>query len=87
VQLYRTFLLTEAGPVLRGRYGDARLTVPTRLVAGSADPVITPALLRGYEDRADDMTVEVLEGVGHFLPEEAPEVVADRARALFATAR
>lgn len=82
--LYRTFLLTEAGPVLAGRYRDARLTVPTRLVGGSADPVITPALLRGYEDRADDMTVEVVEGFGHFLPEEAPELVADRVRTLFA---
>ena len=83
VLLYRTFLLSEAGPVMGGRYRDARLTVPTRLVGGSADPVITPALLRGYEDRADDMTVEVLDGVGHFVPEEAPEVVAERAKALF----
>jgi pimeloyl-ACP methyl ester carboxylesterase len=83
VRLYRTFLLTEARSVMAGRYRDARLTVPTRLVGGSADPVITPALLRGYEDRADDMTVEVLEGIGHFVPEEAPEVVADRVRALF----
>src|SRR3954447_3089038 len=87
VRLYRTFLLTEARPVMAGRYRDARLTVPTRLVGGSADPVITPALLRGYEDRADDMTVEVLEGIGHFVPEEAPEIVADRVRALFAVAR
>ena len=87
VRLYRTFLLAEAGPVLAGRYSDARLTVPTRLVAGSGDPVVTTALLRGYEDRSDDMTVEILEGLGHFLPEEAPEVVADRARELFATAR
>jgi pimeloyl-ACP methyl ester carboxylesterase len=29
------------------------------------------------------MSVEILDGVGHFVPEEAPEVVADRARALF----
>jgi pimeloyl-ACP methyl ester carboxylesterase len=84
--LYRTFLLSEAAPVMTGRYGDARLTVPTRLVGGSADPVITPALLRGYEERSDDMTVEVVEGVGHFVPEEAPQLVADRARTLFAPA-
>jgi pimeloyl-ACP methyl ester carboxylesterase len=83
VQLYRTFLRSEAGPVMRGRYLDQRLTVPTRLVGGAGDPVITRALLRGFEEHADDMTVEVLEGVGHFVPEEAPEVVADRARVLF----
>ena len=86
VRLYRTFLLREARSVLAGRYRDARLTVPTRLVVGSADPVITPALLRGYEDRADDMTVAVLDGVGHFVPEEVPDVVAERARGLFAAA-
>ena len=83
VLLYRTFLATEALPVMSGRYRDARLTVPTRLLGGSGDPVITPAFLSGYDDRADDMTVEVLEGVGHFVPEEAPEVVAERIRALF----
>ena len=80
--LYRTFLLREVGPVMHGRYADARLTVPTRLVVGANDPVITPALMRGYEDRADDMTVEVLEDVGHFVPEEVPEVVATRVRGL-----
>jgi pimeloyl-ACP methyl ester carboxylesterase len=84
VRLYRTFLLREAAPVMAGRYRDARLTVPTRLVGGEHDPVITPALLRGYEDHADDMTVEVLDGVGHFLPEEAPDAVAARIRTLFA---
>ncbi|MCA1710937.1 MAG: alpha/beta fold hydrolase [Actinobacteria bacterium] len=82
-RLYRTFLLSEAGPVMRGRYRDRRLTVPTRLVGGSGDPVITSAFLKGYEDHADDLTVEVLEGVGHFIPEEAPDVVTDRARQLF----
>jgi len=82
VQLYRTFLLREAGPVMTGRYRDARLTVPTRLVGGEHDPVMTPALLEGYQDHADDMSVETLEGIGHFLPEEAPDVVADRIRAL-----
>ena len=83
VLLYRTFLATEALPVMYGRYRDVRLTVPTRLLGGAGDPVITPAFLTGYDDRADDMTVEVLEGVGHFVPEEAPDVVAARARALF----
>jgi pimeloyl-ACP methyl ester carboxylesterase len=29
------------------------------------------------------MTVEALDGIGHFVPEEAPEAVAERARALF----
>lgn len=83
VQLYRTFLLGESRSVMAGRYRDQRLTVPTRLVNGSADPVANGALIDGWQEHADDMSVEILDGVGHFVPEEAPEVVADRARELF----
>jgi pimeloyl-ACP methyl ester carboxylesterase len=81
VQLYRTFLLQESWRV--GRYADARLTVPTRLVNGDSDPVANGALIDGWERNADDMTVEILHGVGHFVPEEAPEAVAQRAVELF----
>ena len=81
VQLYRTFLLSESWRT--GRYASARLTVPTRLVNGDRDPVSSRALLEGWQQHADDMTVELLEGVGHFVPEEAPEVVAARALTLF----
>lgn len=80
--LYRTFLLREGIPVMRGRYDASRLTVATRLVGGSGDPVIVPSLLDGWQDHADDMIVEVLDGVGHFVPEEAPQEVAARVRAL-----
>lgn len=83
VALYRTFLLSESRGVMAGRYADARLTVPTRLVNGNADLVSSRALLDGWQRNADDMTVEILDGIGHFVPEEAPEVVAERARALF----
>jgi pimeloyl-ACP methyl ester carboxylesterase len=80
--LYRSFVLRESLPVLLGRYRDARLAVPTRLVVGDGDPVCRPALLRGWEDAADDMTVRVLPGVGHFVPEEAPDVVEQVVRDL-----
>ena len=82
-RLYREVVLHEGLPVALGRYRGSRLTVPTRLVVGDGDPVASPALLEGWEDCADDMTVEVLPGVGHFVPEEAPDEVAARARALF----
>jgi pimeloyl-ACP methyl ester carboxylesterase len=81
VQLYRTFLLSESWRT--GRYASARLTVPTRLVNGAGDPVSSRALIDGWQSHADDMTVEILDGVGHFVPEEAPEVVAARALTLF----
>ncbi|MFP5220021.1 MAG: alpha/beta fold hydrolase [Actinomycetes bacterium] len=83
VRLYRTFLLGESLQVLRGRYTGQRLAVPTRLVVGEDDPVATGPFLSGWEDHTDDMSVEVLPGVGHFVPEEAPDVVADRVRTLF----
>ena len=82
VRLYRSFLYGEAVQVGLGRYADQRLTVPTRLVVGDADPVATRPFLSGWQGRADDMAVEVLPGVGHFVPEEAPQEVAERVRAL-----
>ncbi|MCW2778696.1 MAG: alpha/beta hydrolase fold protein [Frankiales bacterium] len=75
--LYRTFLLHEAAPVWAGRYRPEDLQVRTRLVAGEDDLVVTPALLAGW-----DGDVTLLPGVGHFLPEEAPQVVADAVRDL-----
>jgi pimeloyl-ACP methyl ester carboxylesterase len=83
VALYRTFLTRESLAVARGRYADARLAVRTRLVVGDGDPVAAGPFLRGFEDRADDMGLEVLPGVGHFVPEEAPDDVAARVRSLF----
>ena len=83
VLYYRTFLLREALPVFRGRYRRMRLHVPTLILAGERDITIPPVLLRGYEPYADAMWVEAIPGIGHFLPEEAPALVAERARAFF----
>jgi pimeloyl-ACP methyl ester carboxylesterase len=83
VQIYRTLLLREIGAILGGRYRDQRLRVPTLLVYGNRDPVIRGERLRGWEEHADDMRIEEIDG-GHFLPDEQPAIVADRALALFA---
>jgi pimeloyl-ACP methyl ester carboxylesterase len=80
-QLYRTFLLREV-PRL-GRYGNQRLVVPTRLIIGKHDMIGSPALLDGWQANADDMSVEVLEDVGHFIPDEAPAAVAARVIDMF----
>lgn len=86
VSLYRTFLLRELAPLVRGRYRGMRLTTPTLLLSGGEDRAIRPGDLGGYEPYADHMSVEVLPGVGHFIPEESPGVVLDRALAFFAPA-
>lgn len=83
VQTYRTFALREALRMLRGAYADTRLTVPTRLLIGGDDAPLHPALLTGWQRHADDMQVEVIPGAGHFLADECPDLVADRARAFF----
>ena len=80
VLLYRSMVLREGAPVFLGRYRGQQLRVPTRLVVGDGDPIASPALLEGAPAELD---VEVLPGLGHFLPEEAPEAVAQRVRALF----
>jgi pimeloyl-ACP methyl ester carboxylesterase len=33
-------------------------------------------LLRGYEDHADDLTVDVVPNASHFIPDEQPAAVA-----------
>ena len=78
VLLYRTFLTREAG-----RTPGGRLRTPTRIMVGAGDPAIRPFLLEGAERDADDLVVEIVPDCGHFVPEERPELVAERARALF----
>jgi hypothetical protein len=45
--------------------------------------VIRPHLLEGWERYAGDMRVEHVPGIGHFIVDEVPELVADRALAHF----
>ena len=80
VQLYRVFNWREAVPLLRGRYAGQRLTVPTQIVFGVDDFVLRPQMLAGAERHADDLAIEFVAGCGHFIADEMPELVADRAR-------
>jgi pimeloyl-ACP methyl ester carboxylesterase len=81
--VYRSFLAREFWTIGAGRWSSRGLKVPTRLVCGAGDPVAVPAFIDGFEEYADDMTFEALDGVGHFVPEEAPAATAERALALF----
>jgi pimeloyl-ACP methyl ester carboxylesterase len=84
VRMYRVFNLREMGPLLAGRYDSRRLTVPTLLLFGTDDKALRPQLLAGYERHADEMRVELVPGCGHFIADERPDLVAERARELFA---
>lgn len=84
VQVYRTFTLREAPQIMRGRYAQQRLEVPTRLLFGTGDAALNHKLLAGSENHADDLEIEKVEGCGHFIVDEMPDLVAERARAFLA---
>jgi pimeloyl-ACP methyl ester carboxylesterase len=85
VQMYRVFNLREVGPIARGRYAKARLRVPTKLLFGTGDAALNHNLLAGYERHADDMQLEKVDGCGHFIADEMPDLVAERAREFFSS--
>lgn len=78
VAMYRTFLTREALPIVRGRYARQTLQVPSTLIVGGRD-LVTATMRPGRVAGQPNLTVERLDGVGHFLPEEAPALVARRA--------
>lgn len=79
-QWYRTFQTGELLRWIRGEYSDARVVVPLRWVTGLKDPVITPTMHHGYEDYASDITFEHVPDVGHWIIEQAHDLVLDRLR-------
>jgi len=85
VQMYRVFNLREAPEMARGRYADTHLTVPTRLLFGTGDQALNHNILAGTERRAEDMLIEKVEDCGHFIVDERPDLVADRAREFFSS--
>src|SRR3954449_11636766 len=83
VQMYRVFNLRETPAIARGRYADARLSVPTKLLFGTGDSALNHQILAGSERHADQLTIEKVDGCGHFIVDEMPDLVAERARELF----
>jgi len=71
---------------LRGEFAGLRLTVPTLLLHGTRDLAIDHRALGQWRANAAQMELELREDSGHFIAEELPDVVADRARTLFARA-
>jgi pimeloyl-ACP methyl ester carboxylesterase len=84
VQTYRTFVTRELAAMIRGRYRDRRLRAQTLWLHGTGDVVIRPFMLEGTEPYADDLKVELVEGAGHFIADERPELVLERALSFFA---
>jgi pimeloyl-ACP methyl ester carboxylesterase len=77
---YRSFLLRDAAELSRAASG-RRLTMPARLLYGTEEP-LGVGLARGIERHGDDAALELLDGAGHWVPEERPDAVAARIREL-----
>jgi pimeloyl-ACP methyl ester carboxylesterase len=84
VQTYRTFVVRELAAMARGRYRDKRLKAPVLWLHGTGDPVIRPFMLQGTEPHADaEVEIEMVDGVGHFIADERPDLVLERALSFF----
>lgn len=77
-RLYRAFFLQELPQLLRGRYSAADLRVPTRLVFGQRDVVITTRAAEDAAAQSDQIELELVSDATHFVVDEKPELVADR---------
>jgi pimeloyl-ACP methyl ester carboxylesterase len=71
-KLYRAFLTRE---LTSRAFAHHRFAMPARLVMGDHEPF--RAFAEGFRGEVD-----IVPGAGHFLPEEAPEAVAERIRAM-----
>jgi pimeloyl-ACP methyl ester carboxylesterase len=76
-RLYGTFL-RGLPALLRGRYSAADLRVPSRLVFGARDPVLTTRAATAAAAQSDSLDLELVHDAGHFVVDQRPELVADR---------
>jgi pimeloyl-ACP methyl ester carboxylesterase len=81
--LYRDFIVPTFPRVLAGKYRGMRLSAPTLVLFGSEDPNMRADTLGGYEDYADDLSLERVDGASHFIADEKPGVVVGRALEFF----
>jgi pimeloyl-ACP methyl ester carboxylesterase len=80
---YRSYLMVDSPRTLFGKYRSLRLKVPTLMLHGVEDRILREPFLRGYEPFADEMSVELVPNAGHFIAEEQPDYVAERALSFF----
>lgn len=81
-QVYRDFWRRDVAATARRR---GRLDQPFLVVHGMKDPVVRPAMLRGFRDLASDLRVEELPDAGHFVVDQRPEKVTELLAAHFRT--
>jgi pimeloyl-ACP methyl ester carboxylesterase len=83
---YRTFLLRELPGGARNPE-TRRATVPIRALFGVDDPAVRESMVSPDTANADDYTLERVEGCGHFIADERPDLVRARLISLAALPR
>lgn len=83
--LYRQFLTRELPQLIAGRYRGERIRVPVRFLVGDRDPLYYDELVEEQAAHIDDYQGESLSGVGHFIPEEVPDLLRERVLSFFGT--
>ena len=81
--LYRHFIVPLFPRVITGRYRNKRLVTRSLILYGEEDPNMNAAILDGHQEYADDLTLEEVAGASHFIADEKPQVVIDRALEFF----
>jgi pimeloyl-ACP methyl ester carboxylesterase len=61
-------------PALEARLGS--LDVPTVVVSGAADRVVTPSAARALTARIPGASLRLIRGAGHVLPHQHPEALS-----------
>lgn len=67
-------------PEAQERMRSMRVEVPTLVIWGGDDNFLLPGLTRGLEQWVPDVRVEILDGAGHWVPQERPEEVSSLIR-------
>lgn len=80
-QWYRTFQRRELWRWMHQRASEP-VDIPLRWVTGTQDPVITSAVHISHRALSADNEFEDVPGIGHWIVEQAPDLVLDRLRAL-----
>lgn len=81
--LYRHYMKAAKEIFVNRIHSARRLTVPTRVVFGADDFYVAVDNTLGGEQHAEDWQLNLLEGCGHWSPEERPDAVVAAARELF----
>jgi len=82
-ELYGSFLLREFLPLGLGKYRKYHIKTPSRILFGEKDFAIALSWLRGYEKHVDDFKIELVPETGHFIVDERPDLVNERAMSFF----